>query len=386
MELIPDHSVQLRSGGRFPSDWVSWDLVPEIHFTRSIADQLGVVRARPSPSWNAVLPYASLLVDGLQLSQDPTEIEKQERLLISTLGDLAQRFEASRKAVAALAASLEEAPDKALATIDRLQVLCSTTSHPGFHEVAENSFDGPSGLSQALELHERLEELARLAPAITRSRNYLAEMTFSRDHQDLVMRRDAVVGRIGLDSLTDNPSLWKSVHEGFDRLRREYANTYLSHHARYHQESIELLSRLEASRPQIEAVDRFNKVPEFGEPLEIDIPTRFAELMTSVKTCTVPEDEVSLEAAPFCQACAVPLAEGPPSREVPTLLANSDKAMRVYNRRLSSEGVRRVLAHPIKEQLDKFINLVQVSDLSVLANVLDDQVVEFLRGFVRPTL
>ena len=45
--------------------------------------------------------------------------------------------------------------------------------------------------------------------------------------------------------------------------------------------------------------------------------------------------------------------------------------------------MRRVLAHPTKEQLDKFINLVQMSDPSALANVLDDEVVEFLSRFVQ---
>ena len=57
--------------------------------------------------------------------------------------------------------------------------------------------------------------------------------------------------------------------------------------------------------------------------------------------------------------------------------------MREYNRRLGSYGVRQILAHPSKEQLDKFINLVQVADPSALANVLDDEVVEFLRQFMR---
>ena len=54
-----------------------------------------------------------------------------------------------------------------------------------------------------------------------------------------------------------------------------------------------------------------------------------------------------------------------------------------YNRRLSSITVRQVLAHPTREQLDKFIDLLHVADPSALANVLDDEVVEFLRRFLR---
>ena len=42
----------------------------------------------------------------------------------------------------------------------------------------------------------------------------------------------------------------------------------------------------------------------------------------------------------------------------------------------------RILAHPTREQLDRFIDLMRVSDLTELANVLDERVVEFLCGFV----
>lgn len=65
-------------------------------------------------------------------------------------------------------------------------------------------------------------------------------------------------------------------------------------------------------------------------------------------------------------------------------LEDSEAAMREYNRRFSSEGIRRILSDPSKQQLDKFINLVQVSDLTGLAGVLDDDALDFLRGFINP--
>ena len=37
------------------------------------------------------------------------------------------------------------------------------------------------------------------------------------------------------------------------------------------------------------------------------------------------------------------------------------------------------------QQLEQFINLVQVADPTALANVLDDEVVDFLRRFLRST-
>ena len=136
-------------------------------------------------------------------------------------------------------------------------------------------------------------------------------------------------------------------------------------------------------RPQAEALARFNQVPEFGEPLGNDIPKRIKDVLATMRTCTVSEDQITLEAVPTCQTCLLPLNEDFPRREAVLVLRDVERAMREYNRRLSSEGVRRVLTDPTTEQLDKFMNLVQVSDLSALANVLDEEVIEFLRGFVR---
>ena len=380
--LTAGHTIQRRQGGPFVSDRVSWDLVGELSFTASIADQLDVLRAQPSLVWNAVLPYASLLADELRLTRSVDETAEQEQLLVGSLREMGQRIEGSREAVKSLAIDLQEDPGAALTALDRLQVLSVASGYRGFHSVAVDSFGGPSGLGRALDLYNRVEELATLAPAITQARRYLDEMTFGRDHQELAVKCDSVVGRTGLDSLIANPSLWNSVQESFELLRREYASVYRSYHARYHEDSVELVVQLERLTPQVEALNQFNEVPEFGLPLGTDIPGRFGDLLASVRKCTASEDGIALEAAPICEECALRLDEDVPRREAMLLMRDTQRATRVYNRRLSSEGVRQILAHPTKEQLDKFINLVQVSDLTALANVFDEEVLQFLRRFM----
>ena len=44
---------------------ITWDLVPEVPFPSLLGSGLGVVRLRPTLAWDTVLPYASLLVEGL---------------------------------------------------------------------------------------------------------------------------------------------------------------------------------------------------------------------------------------------------------------------------------------------------------------------------------
>ena len=382
VELRPSHPVSHRNGGPFLSDRISSDLLPDLSFTPSIGDHLGLCRSQGALSWNAVVPYASLLVEGLELAQDPNEISEQEGRLLAALGEMGRRVDASRQAMSTLADALNEDVSGAFSTLDRLEVLSAAAGYRGFHAVALDSFDGPSDLSMALDLYRRLDQLSTLVPRITRRRRYLDDMALGREHGELKVKRDSLAARTGLNSLLEDPSLWDSVEESYRQLLQEYTELYLSHHSQYHQDAVELTSFLERLGPQVEALASFNEVAEFGGPLAADVPERFSAAMATVKACAASEAEVSLEAAPACLQRQLRLDEDISRRETALVFRDTERAMRVYNRRLSSEGVARILAHPTKEQLEKFVALVQVGDLSALANVLDDEVIEFLRRFV----
>ena len=80
--------------------------------------------------------------------------------------------------------------------------------------------------------------------------------------------------------------------------------------------------------------------------------------------------------------CSLGLDEEVPRREADAAMDGVEMAMREYSRLLGSHGASMVLAHPTSTQLTKFVELVQVADPSALADVLNDDVVEFLRQFL----
>ena len=383
VELGPGHVVENRQGGLFLSDRITWDLVPEVSFSESLADHLGMLRIRPSVAWDTILPYATLLVQGLEASRDAAIVADQERRLLKALERMAPEINIVKEALTKLEATLGRSPKGALDALDRLHGLCSLSTYREFYSMAQENFHGPSGLREALDLYQQLGRLVALAPVIAQTKLYLGRMTFSRDHRELSLERDSVVARIDPDSLLNNPSLWGSIDESFQLLRVGYTNVYVSHHTRYYQEALELRHRLERVRLQVEALARFNEIPELGEPIGTEVPQLFQAVTGSIRVCTVGEDEPSLEEIPHCRSCQLPLGESVSHRDAESLFGAIEQAMREYNRRLSSHGVRQVLANPTREQLDKFIDLLHVADPSVLANVLDDEVVEFLRRFLR---
>jgi hypothetical protein len=202
-----------------------------------------------------------------------------------------------------------------------------------------------------------------------------------------LLERDSLAARIEMESLVASPSLWSSIEESFQRLRRRYFYAYLAYHTSYQQEALEMGHRMEALDPQVKALARFHQIPELGDPVGAGVPQLFTEVAASFRECSIEAKELSLEDMPRCKSCLLSLDEEVPRRDAEALFGAATRAMREYNRRLGSRGVRQVLAHPTREQIDKFLNLVQVADPSALANVLDDEVVQFLRSFLqtRPT-
>lgn len=90
-----------------------------------------------------------------------------------------------------------------------------------------------------------------------------------------------------------------------------------------------------------------------------------------------------MDEQPTCSHCGLLLTADPPQREVERFLHQLKQALKEQHRRLSSEAIGRILAQSGERRIDQFIKVVQTSDLSSLANVLDDELVEFLRQLLR---
>ena len=92
---------------------------------------------------------------------------------------------------------------------------------------------------------------------------------------------------------------------------------------------------------------------------------------------------LTLEIVPYCSECRIKLDQEPPTAEAARVCRDIEEAVREHNGRLGSHAVRRVLSNATTDHLSTFKDLVQVGDTSALENVLDDEVVEFLRSFLR---
>ena len=381
--LKPEHQVESSRGGPFLSDRITWDLVPEVVFSEGMLEQMDTIRLQPASAWNTVLPYATLLVDDLHPSDDEADVALQEQHLVEALQVMAPSIDSAKESLDALEQALGARPLGASTALERLDKLSASPDYREFQRVLQENFQGPAGLESALTLYRQVQRMSALIPEVVRVKDYLEQMVFGSHNQALAFERDSLAARIEPDSLVANPNLWGSIQESLRQFRTRYDAAYRSHHARYHQEAHELRNRLERLRPQVDALARFNDIPELGPPVGEEVQQMFKDVSASYTMCPITEDALRLDDVPHCQSCLLTLDVEIPRRDVEVLFGNTETAIREYNRRLSSHSIRQILAHPTREQLDKFVNLVQVADPSALANVLDDDVVEFLRSFLR---
>jgi hypothetical protein len=382
ISLASGRQAERYGDGTFMGGSITREMLSEVSFTLSLIDSLGVVSLQPSQSWNAALPYASLVVEGLDFATDDDAIAEQERRLLDGLSSIAGGVSETRQSLRVLEEGFGRGPRDAQVTLDSIESIASASGYGEFYAAAQEVFGGPRALSERLDAFQRLGWLAERAPEILGTRDYLEGMSFGREHQQLSRRRDELAAMIDLDSIMSDQLVWGSMAERFQQLRRRYVDAYLAHHTRYYQESLELRNRLDSVTPQVEALARFNEMPELGDPQGGDVPELFRSVTSSIKSCARREEELSLVDAPYCESCLLALDADIPRMDAETLFGAIERAMREYNRRLGSFAAHRVLAHPSKEQLDRFTNLVQVADPSALVNVLDDEVIEFLRQFL----
>jgi hypothetical protein len=380
LELDEDRSLETVDGQRFEGDRLTWDLLPDVALAFDRSAGFGEIRMQSPPSWETVLPYAAILVEGLGPARDPTSVAEQESCLLERLRGMARSLDTARSAFEDFGADLDEIAGRGLEPLARL---CATTSYSEFHVVVQSDFARSQALREAADLLERLEGVAAQPPAVQRTRAYLAGMRLGPEQRELSVQRDSLAALADPSGLLSDPSAWSGIEDRFRQVVTQYARTYAEHHTRYYRESVTLKNRLEEVRPQVETVAKFGQMSELGGPVGADIHERFERLTASLRTCEVAAEDLPLDQSSYCQGCGLTLDEEVPIRESDVLIGAVAEAMREYNKRLSTHAVRQIMADPSKEQVARFIDLVHAADPSSLVNVLDEQVVDFLRQFMR---
>lgn len=214
-------------------------------------------------------------------------------------------------------------------------------------------------------------------------RRYLEEALIPPDAGDLTLDRSLLLGQISFALLVAEPHRFSGLQSSFTSFRKRYEAAYKRHHDQYWQQALAIHSRLLHASPRVDALRRLNSLTELGPPLGEGAAAIFAQLLEATSGCPLSGrlDE-GLGDNPVCPACRLTLEGQPPVEQSDDILDRLDRAIRRQLARLSATAVQQVLQRSGDPRVEQFLKVVQASQISSLADLLDDSLLGFIRRFL----
>lgn len=248
---------------------------------------------------------------------------------------------------------------------------------------ARRVFAEPLALAEAVFFCRCLARDPDSALELAEMRAYLKAAVIPDSVGELAMDQRVTLEQLSSAALFVEPHRFDGMRATFEYFRTRFASAYREHHRRYWDGCGRLLRELEEAEATARALIRLNSIKELGNAVGLNALAHYHDMRRTLEAC--PLDDAlpeSLRKAPSCPMCAVTLADEPPqpaARDVPRRL---HRALRQQQSRLSSAAIRHILAQQRGERIEQFLRVVQASDLRGLADVLDDELVSFLRDLL----
>jgi len=266
----------------------------------------------------------------------------------------------------------------ALATVARQSSLEAALSDAAIR------FESPQRFREALYFARCLERDPGAALAQLAARTYLeSAVAPAARYPDLATDQAALLDATTFGALWREPSRRQWFLDTIDIWRQAYTPVYLERHAAFNADLAEIALQMDALQPQAAAVERLNSLQRLGAPQAQAALAQFHEL-ERLFACPADAESLAhvLTSDAICPYCAFRLGEDAPSADARRVHQAIERGLAGQQARLAQRVVTRLLARPDRagsDRLDRFIEVVQASDLTGLAAILDDGLTAFLR-------
>ncbi len=288
------------------------------------------------------------------------------------------------KAESALSACPAERRGPARRAIERLLTLARDDGEEPLAAV-ETLYEGPLALAEDVFFCRCLAKDAASALELAAMRDYLAAAVVPPAAAELALDRAVTLEQLSSAVLFMEPHRLEGMRATFEYFRKRFGAAYQEHHRRYWQDCERLLREREDAEGTARALARLNRIRELGRAVGVNALAQYHDLGKALERCLLVETLAdSLAQQPSCPLCGVTLADEPPAEWLYDVARRLQRALRQQQNRLSSQTIRQILSQQEGERIERFLKVVQASDLRGLAEVLDDELVEFLRALLTP--
>jgi hypothetical protein len=267
--------------------------------------------------------------------------------------------------------------------LEHLTELACAAATEQFLASAERIYPDKRALMEDIYMLRALRKSPQEAQELLSIQRFLQHAVLPSDESELALDRSLAMEQLTFTTLAVEPQRHPSAKAMADSFRRKYVSSYREHHTRYWADMARLHTRLREAQPHINALRRMNTLSELGPPAGVGALTAYEELAAVTAGCPLISGvEEMLETEAVCPDCGLSLDQTAPTQRVDEVLSHIDRACYRQMARLSSNAVRQVLRNSNDARVDQFLKVVQASQLSSLSDILDDDLIGYLRRFL----
>ena len=267
-----------------------------------------------------------------------------------------------------------------------LAVVCDQEELEAALSSAAVHFESPQRFREALFFARCLERDGPSALALLQARAFLeGAVAPAAAYPDLATDQAALIDTATFASLWREPARLQWLLDTINIWRQAYLPVYFDEHRSFNAAVAEIAERMDALSRRALALEQLNGLRRLGAPQAEAALAQFHEL-ERLFACPADDGELRelLGGQPACPHCRFRLGDRPPSTDAARVQQAIDRGLETQQARLAQRVVSRILARPggRNDRLERFIQVVQASDLSGLAAVLDEGLVAFLRDLL----
>ena len=274
----------------------------------------------------------------------------------------------------------------AIDTLSRLRGVAAAGEVGAALAAAADRFETPARFREAVYFGRCLARERSAALDLLAGQRYLQDVAVPLAFPDLLTDHDAVLDATTFALLWREPARAAWMLNALEIWKREYAAIYGGQHSDYRTGLTTIAERIDGSATKAAAVERLNQLRRLGPPVAVPALTQLADL-ERLYPCAIAAAVLNeaLSRSPTCPECGYELGRQAPVADARRVVQAVERGLASQQARLARRVVSRIISRPggdEDEKIERFIRVVQASDLTGLALVLDDELVEFLRDLL----
>ena len=302
-------------------------------------------------------------------TSQPRDLAASLRELLAVAQDAASRID-------------EELPAEAAEALQRMAQLCEA-DFGSFLAAKRLLYSGSAAMAEDVYLLRALAHRPEEALEVLAMRSFAGAALVPSGDSDLALDRAIALEQLQFAGLVPEPQRLNTARNAFQHFRSRYLKRYETHHRAYWEQMGKLRAVLLAARAQVEALRKLNSLTELGPPVGEAATAAYEQLLEEAAGCPLAEDATGeLDSSAVCPACGLLLDQQPPRELVADALDRIARAIQRQMALLSGVAVRQVLERSGDARVERFLKVVQAAQLASLVEILDDELVGYLRRFL----